>query len=407
MKTVLISAYALSPGRGSEPGMGWSWCSRIAASCQVHIITEPEFRDEIEQALPGFKYADRMHIHYIPVTPRVRTMCRNQGDWRFYWYYRKWQKKAYRLAVEICAREQLDVIHQLNMVGFREPGFLWKIPGVRYVWGPIGGMTMTPISYFRREPLKERLKMRIKNLLNSLQIHHSIWVRKAVERADAIICATGAEQNVVQNYFGKPAVVLSETGLFESPYVGSGRKESSGFNLLWVGRFLRSKELGLALETVSRLTIPGVRLHVVGTGSEKEVAQYHSLADNLGLSGKIVWHGQVSRDEVQRMMAQEADLFFFTSVYEATSSVVLEAISNHLPVVCFDACGFGPIVDETVGRKISLTTPEQSVRDFSAVIESLYADPELRRRLSGQCAEKVRQLSWDGKMARLMQMYEA
>ena len=106
-------------------------------------------------------------------------------------------------------------------------------------------------------------------------------------------------------------------------------------------------------------------------------------------------------------MARETDLFFFTSVYEATSSVVLEAISNHLPVVCFDACGFGPIIDDTVGRKVPLTDPERSVRDFAAVIESLYADPDLRRRLSEQCAEKVKQLSWEWKMARLMQMYDA
>ncbi len=164
---------------------------------------------------------------------------------------------------------------------------------------------------------------------------------------------------------------------------------------------------GLALETVSRLSVPDVRFHVVGTGSEKEVAQYKSLAKNLHLEGTVIWHGQVSRDEVQRMMARETDLFFFTSVYEATSSVVLEAISNHLPVVCFDACGFGPIIDDTVGRKVPLTDPERSVRDFAAVIESLYADPDLRRRLSEQCAEKVKQLSWEWKMARLMQMYDA
>ena len=407
MKTVLISAYALSPGRGSEPGMGWSWCSRIAAYCNLHIITEPEFKDEIEQVLPELPYADRMHFHYIPVTPRVRAMCRNQGDWRFYWYYRKWQKKAYRVALGICAEEKIDVIHQLNMVGFREPGYLWKIPGIRYVWGPIGGMTMTPMAFFRREPLPERLKMRLKNGLNSLQIHHSVRVRKAMERADAIICATAAERDVVQGYFGKPATVLSETGLVESPYVGTGRKDVPGFNILWVGRFLRSKELGLALETVSRLSVPDVRFHVVGTGSEKEVAQYKSLAKNHHLEGTVIWHGQVSRDEVQRMMARETDLFFFTSVYEATSSVVLEAISNHLPVVCFDACGFGPIIDDTVGRKVPLTDPERSVRDFAAVIESLYADPDLRRRLSEQCAEKVKQLSWEWKMARLMQMYDA
>ena len=68
-------------------------------------------------------------------------MCWNQGDWRFYKYYKKWQWKTYLIAKEICAEVNIDVLHQLNMIGFREPGYLWKLSkenGVPFVWGPIG-----------------------------------------------------------------------------------------------------------------------------------------------------------------------------------------------------------------------------------------------------------------------------
>ena len=65
-------------------------------------------------------------------------MCWNQGDWRFYKYYKEWQWKTYLMAKDICKEEKIDVLHQLNMIGFREPGYLWKLSqenGVPFVWG--------------------------------------------------------------------------------------------------------------------------------------------------------------------------------------------------------------------------------------------------------------------------------
>lgn len=33
--------------------------------------------------------------NYSPVSEEIRKMCWNQGDWRFYKYYRQWQWKTY------------------------------------------------------------------------------------------------------------------------------------------------------------------------------------------------------------------------------------------------------------------------------------------------------------------------
>ena len=52
MLSVLINAYACSPNMGSEPGMAWNWCVNLAKYCELHIITEGEFRDKIEAVVP-------------------------------------------------------------------------------------------------------------------------------------------------------------------------------------------------------------------------------------------------------------------------------------------------------------------------------------------------------------------
>lgn len=166
---------------GSEQGMGWNWIINLGKHCQLDVITEGEWRNEIEEALSRLPQRDNIKFHYLPVSENVRKMCWNQGDWRFYWHYRKWQRRALEKAREICESKKIDIIHQLNMIGYREPGYLWKINDVPFVWGPIGGMELMPLSYLKGVPLKQRLFNRLKNALNQIQYTYFPRVRYAIK----------------------------------------------------------------------------------------------------------------------------------------------------------------------------------------------------------------------------------
>ena len=39
MKTILVSAYACEPLKGSEQGVGWNWVLQLAKKNNVHVIT--------------------------------------------------------------------------------------------------------------------------------------------------------------------------------------------------------------------------------------------------------------------------------------------------------------------------------------------------------------------------------
>ena len=86
-----------------------------------------------------------------------------------------------------------------------------------------------------------------------------------------------------------------------------------------------------------------VELHICGTGNDDAVNEMKRMAEICGIASKCHWHGNVSHDKILKMMAS-SDLMFFTSIMEATSTVVLEAITVGLPILCFNTCGFGPIV---------------------------------------------------------------
>lgn len=284
---ILINAYACAPNWGSEQGMAWHWITELAKMHNLYIITEGEWKKEIEEAVALLDVKDNIHFYYNPVSDKIRTMCWNQGDWRFYWYYRKWQKKTLAIARQICSEHRIDIIHQLNMIGFREPGYLWDIYDTHYIWGPVGGMEIVPLKYLSGMPLSKKTKYIVKNMLNHLQIRYSARVCKAIHRADIVIAATqGTYNSFVKLHHIKP-VYMNEAGCTISEQHTAHNFNKDQLDILWVGRFLDTKKLDIAIRTIAKVKDLPVFLHIVGSGSDTENAMYQQMADKIGISNNI------------------------------------------------------------------------------------------------------------------------
>ena len=406
MLKVLVNAYACSPNMGSEPGMAWNWCVNLAKSCELFIITEEEFREKIETVVPTLPQGKNMHFYYNPVTPEVRKMCWNQGDWRFYWHYRQWQKRTLEIARKICAEQKIDILHQLNMIGYREPGLLWKIKGPKFVWGPVGGMETMPIAYLKGAGPKTILFNRLKNLINSLQYRYQPNVQNAVKRADAIIAATSGCQKKLQDFYHKQVYLINETGCEVIENVEKKSSSSGTLNLLWVGKLDFRKQINLAIDVLGKIKDIDAVLHVCGGGTSEQIQQMIDQSATLGVEGKLIYHGIVSHDEVQRLM-KSSDLFLFTSIMEGTPHVVQEAIANHLPVICIDTCGQGDCVTDDCGVKVSLSNSTKTVDEMADAIRELYEDRKKLKQLSDGCLKASQNMSWDKKIQMMVDIYKS
>ena len=267
MMQILINAYAVNPDWGSEPGMGWNWVIHLAMHCKVHVITEGEWRENIERELARLPQAGNIVFHYLPVPEKIRRMCWDQGDWRFYRHYKKWQERALALARRIMAENRIDVIHQLNMIGFREPGMLWKIGGIPYIWGPVGGMENTPVAYLRESGWGQVGKTALKNVINTVQARFQPRVRKAMKRADAVLASVQGVREKMERYHRREALLMSETGCAAPKEKVRRATDGGQFRLLWAGRMIPSKQLALALQTLTHLRdLPELKLHICGGG---------------------------------------------------------------------------------------------------------------------------------------------
>ncbi len=402
MLSILINAYACSPNMGSEPGMAWNWCINLAKYCELHIITEGEFRSNIETILPTLPQGKNMHFYYNPVSEKIRKMCWNQGDWRFYKYYKVWQRKTYLMAKDICQQTHIDILHQLNMIGFREPGYLWEIEGIPFVWGPVDAKEGFPIAYLDGADIKTKIFMWLKNTITKLQLKYAVRIHKATKRAAFVVSASSNSQNSYRKYFNIDSPLINETGCYVQEHPIKDKSDKDLLDVLWVGKLDFRKQLGLAIHSIAETKNRKIRLHIVGGGDN---SCYLELAKTLKIENQCIWHGTVSHDEVQKIM-QNSDVFFFTSVAEGTPHVVLEAIANNLPVVCFNTCGQGDSVNSNVGIKIELSNPESSVKEFSKILNELENNRTLLHDMRQNCKDRQEDLSWDRKIKDMIDLYD-
>ncbi len=400
---ILVSAYACGPKWGSEIGMGWNWVTSLANHCRLTVITESGFKDDIEESLLKLSLRHIPEFHFIDIGETGRKLFWKQGSFSFYRYYRKWQALAYLAALDILKTKDFDLVHQLNMIGYREPGFLWKIKTKPFIWGPVGGFTLMPLRFLPAIGVRSALFFVVKNLINVAQMHSLSRVKKAFSRSDVVLAATNEAQFSIKKNYNINAFVLNETGARNGNSDLLIKRNNVVPVIIWCGLITGRKALPLALKTINKLDkTKDFQFHIFGDGPDRVFCE--RLAKKLGIESKCFWHGQVENAKVILKM-RGADLLFFTSLVEGTPHVVLEALANGCPVICHDTCGQGSVVNEKCGIKIPVISPDKSVTLFAQSINELFANHEKITSLSLGAKKRAEELSWDNKVTEMLNFY--
>jgi glycosyltransferase involved in cell wall biosynthesis len=295
-------------------------------------------------------------------------------------------------------------VHQLNMTGFREPGYLWKLDAP-FVWGPIGGAADIPPAFFPLMSRQDRLFYRLRNFLNGVQKRTSCRCRAAARRAARIWAIGEANRRMAADRWGCEAELLLESGAVERAGVAPKvRRPGEPLRLVWSGLHIGRKALPVLLHALARLDgEPRVELAVLGEGPE--TGRWKALAQELGVATRVRWTDMLPLEAALAEVSR-ADVLAFTSVQEGTPHAVLEALSLALPVVCHDACGMGAAVTGECGIKVRMHSPETSVAGFADAIRKVALDADLFHRLSAGALRRAAELSWDAKAKQIALTYE-
>ncbi|MCM8568758.1 glycosyltransferase [Gramella jeungdoensis] len=398
---ILVSAYACSPDRGSEPGMGWNFVLGLSKYHEVHVISEKKkWKKPVEDFLSKNPEISK-NLNFYFIHKKRNKKLRKIWPPSYYWFYREWQKRAFKLAQNLEEVEKFDLIHQLNMVGYREPGYLWKI-NKPFVWGPIGGMENSPWNFLPSLGLKGMCFYAGRNLINLWQRNNAIRPKKAAKRESVkLIAATQSNKTLIGKIWKKNSIVIPEVGKMEDdlfqPHFRSTSDET--LEIVWSGQHTAGKNLPLLLNALKNSSL-NYRLHVLGTGEMTK--RWKVLAGNLNIKSK--WYGWLEKSKAIDIM-KTGHVFCITSISDLTSTVTLEALSYALPVVALDHCGFSNIIDESCGIKIPVKKPRESRLYLKEALETLGKDENLRQKLSLGASRRAQDFKWDNKIEKLNSIY--
>lgn len=375
MKTILATAYAVNPYKGSEDGMGWNMTLQIARHHRVITCTRENNRPAIERFMaehPDERYA-RIRFVYFDLPYWMRFW--KKGSRGAMLYYQLWQ-----LGVALFLRKyapEADVVHNVNFHNNWTPSFLWLL-GKPFVWGPVGHHSAIPGQLLRSStPVKAWLADRLRWSLKVISWHGNplLWI--SARKADAVLAmnsrATEGLSVPRERVHRMPSVGIEPFATIKDKVI-----DKQSFEVLSIGRFVPLKGFDMTVRafaafwrSLPEMSRVGVRLTLIGQGPEEAfirgiIAEEKLPADAVTV---LAW---MDRSELGALY-QRAGAFLFPS-YEGAGMVVAEAMAHGLPVICYDNEGPGELTPPTSALKVPYGAYDDMVFQFARRLQNLYTD---------------------------------
>ena len=205
--------------------------------------------------------------------------------------------------------------------------------------------------------------------------------------------------DLLKRHFGRQEVPVIpncvDTRQF-SPPVRLGRRREARLKrdysdgelvILLVGNDWRAKGLAVLLKAVAAK--PGLLFRVLVAG-EDAPAPYQAMAKSLGILEQCRWES--ARADVMDLYAA-ADMYVSPSLEDSFALPVAEAMASGMPVVTSSLAGVSELIRNDVDGFI-LRDPHDT-QGLQRLLERLYGDATLRRRISESAAQTAREWTWD------------
>ena len=209
--------------------------------------------------------------------------------------------------------------------------------------------------------------------------------RRTLSEARAVYTISGNVADRLRRFNQVPAEVLYPPPRLDALY----HPGDFGDYFFTIGRLDPLKRFDLLIKALQHTETP-VRCKIAGTGPERENLQ--SLADRLGVAGRVDFLGWVDDKDVVEHYANALGVYYAPHD-EDYGYVTVEAYKAGKPVITTgDAGGVLEFVEDGVnGYVCSSDAP----KDIGARFDNLFRDREKARAMGEAGQRKVREITWD------------
>ena len=340
-KNIFISAFAAHPRKGSEFAVGWNVPLEIAknSSYQVFVFIGTFNGD----GFGNFKGLDNElipnNLHFVKVYPdHIINFFNFFNDlgfgFSFYFALKRWNYLVYLKARELSNTYPPYVTHQLGPIGFREPGFLYKL-NATHVWGPIGGCQFINLAGLKAKDFYY-FHCLLKNTINSFQ-SKSARIKKAFKKTNKFIFANNENYQSFNKYLNNHSkfMILSESASKIVDDKFEFKNLNNKLNCLFVGNLISRKNVFFLLDLFHSLDSDIFFLTIIGSGSHHERLFNYCKKYNIK---NILFVGKINHVEIDYYYSK-SDLLLLPSHSEGNPNVIWESFANYTPVISFNKNG--------------------------------------------------------------------
>lgn len=396
---ILYIAYSCNPFAGSEDKIGWCVPYESSKTNKVYVITKEEQREPVEKYLQSHPL-ENIKFYYVDIPNFYKKIFKG---FMYSGRLNVWNRRVLPLAKKICADQKIDVVHQITPIEFRAIGDYGKIANIKFVCGPLGGGESLPNGlkdYAKGHEIIEvvrsginrwyRFKLRITGKLN---------------RCDYIMFANRETRDFLGLDGNVPLlteIAADEISIEERTVPKDINKE---LVFLFAGRMVYRKGLELLFDAI--MEIPDewkYIVKIVGTGPELSHLKHRCELNSL-LSAHVQFMGAVEYSEMQREY-EMSDVLIMPSIRETTGTVLIEAMSQGMPIITINKFGGAILVDENTGWLYSGENQKSYIAGLKNAMVACIVNPKEVERRGQNARKKVKDYTWKRKCDQYEKIYK-
>jgi glycosyltransferase involved in cell wall biosynthesis len=267
--------------------------------------------------------------------------------------------------------------------------------GIPFIIGPIAGGERAPFRLRHSMPIHGKVRELARDIGILLQ-RYSPLTRPAYAAAERIFVTTPDSLRIIPpKWHSKTAVQLAIATHGRSAQ-NDKRRPPELPRFVFAGNLLYLKGVHLAIRALAKViaTIPDATLTLIGDGPAE--GWLRVVAKRCNVAHAVKFAGRVPRQQLVNLFDSYTALVF-PSLHDTGGMVVLEALSQGLPVICLDLGGPGIIVKGSCGIVVPTADADeaQTVTRIANAMISMATMPtaELDRLSTGAIA-RANELSW-------------
>jgi len=187
------------------------------------------------------------------------------------------------------------------------------------------------------------------------------FIKNICNRSELNFIQTGAMKTNIDHFLGKNHAaknVAIPNGCDTNLFFPAANRDAAPFKMIFSGRLVKQKDPFTflnALALVSKKNIPFV-VNIFGDGPLRKSMEHFVMEH--GLSGSVRFKGWATRQKIAEEY-RSSDVFVQTSIHEAMSIVIMEALASGVFVFCTPVGMNSELIfDGKNGERIPVSNPE-------------------------------------------------